>query len=351
MRRCFFGLWVTLGLCGHLLAEPHVVMVTPRGETIMEQVFMQELRRRIGAVRFTLIKPDLDNAAEMRALPERVRSAQPTLIYAWGTPSTVALAGPYDAPKIDDIPIVFLVVADPLRAKLVKSLKTPGRNVTGTSHLAPLPIQLAAMREFKPFKALGVVYNPNEINIKFVLEDLAVEAKKGGFQLLTQAVGLNELGQPDPRTIESRIKRLKEQGADWLYLGPDSFVVFTHRNLTTRASMEARLPSFTANESAIRDASALFGLFSPVDNLARFTALKASQVLKQERKVEDIPIETLHRFSTALNLCTAMALGVYPPSAVFKHADVIVPTTDATSAEEEFGRAQNAQQPKGCKLH
>lgn len=158
--------------------EPHVVMVTPRGETILEQVFMQELRRRVGAVRFTLIKPDVNNASEMTALPERIRATKPALIYAWGTPSTLALAGTFDAPKIDDIPIVFLVVADPLRARLVRDLKVPGRNVTGTSHLAPMSIQLTAMREFKPFKTLGVVYNPNEVNVKFMLKTWRLRPKR-----------------------------------------------------------------------------------------------------------------------------------------------------------------------------
>lgn len=318
----------------------------------MEQVFMQELRRRVGAVRFTLIKPDLNNANEMKALPDRIRAAKPALIYSWGTPSTLALAGTYDAPVIDDIPIVFLVVADPLRAKLVKDLKAPRRNITGTSHLAPLSIQMTAIREFKPFKTLGVVYNPKEVNVKFMLEDLAAEARKGGFQVLTQPVGLNALGQPDPKTIEAKIKLLKAQGADWLYLGPDTFVAFTHRQITTSASIEAQLPSFTANESAIRDGQALLGVFSPVDNLARFTALKASQVLKQEKKAAEIPVETLKRFSTTLNLCTAIALRVFPPSSTFKYADVIVPEpAEQTASDSSAGQAQAGPQPKGCKLN
>lgn len=180
---------------------------------------------------------------------------------------------------------------------------------------------------------------------------MAIEAKKGGFKVLTQPVGLNAQGQPDPKTIEPNIRLLKDQGADWLYLGPDSFVAFTHRHITTRASIDARLPAFTANESAIRDGQALFGLFSPVDNLARFTALKASQVLKQERKIADIPVETLQRFSTTLNLCTAIAMRVFPPSSIFKHADVIVPGTDTTTPEDASGQAQGGQSPKHCKLN
>lgn len=340
-----------MGLCGRALAEHHVVLVTPRGETVMERVFVEELRRRVGPVRFTLIKPDVNNAAEMNGLPARVRAAKPSLIYSWGTPSLMALAGDYDAPKISDIPIVFLVVTDPLRAKVVKDLKVPGRNVTGTSHLAPLSVQLTAMRAYKPFKKLGVVYNPTELNVRFMLEDLAIESKKGGFELLTQAVDVGASGQPDPSSIEAKIKLLKAQGAEWLYLGPDSFVAYTHRKLTTLASIEAGLPSFTANESAIRDGNALFGLFSPVDNLARFTALKASQVLRQERKIADIPVETLQRFSTALNMCAAIALNEFPPSEFFKQTEVIVPVGGKADPEGGSGQPPSTQSPKGCKLN
>ena len=50
------------------LAEPHVVLVTPRGETVMERVFMDELKRRVGPVRFTLIKPDAAQPASMAGL-------------------------------------------------------------------------------------------------------------------------------------------------------------------------------------------------------------------------------------------------------------------------------------------
>lgn len=350
MKRFLLAGLLVLGLCAQAQADSHVVIVTPRGETAMEQVFLQELRRRVGPVRVTLIKSELANAADMRSLPARVRAAKPTVIYSWGTPTTLALAGTHDAPQIADIPIVFTVVADPLRARLVKDLKVPGRNVTGSSHLAPLSVQLTAMREFKPFKILGVVYNPTEPNVRYMLEDLSAEAKRDGFQLVTQAVGLMPNGQPDPKTLDAKIKLVKEQGADWLYIGPDSFVGFNYRKLSTGASIEAKLPAFTANESAIRDGHALFGLFSPVENLARFTALKVSQILKNERKVSEIPIETLQRFSTVVNLCSAIALNVFPPPAIFKIADVIVPTDVEANIEDEYASGQQGASAKGCRL-
>jgi putative tryptophan/tyrosine transport system substrate-binding protein len=318
-------------------STPHVVLVTPRGETVMERVFMDELKRRLGPVRFTLIKPDLAQPAAMAALPERIRQEKPDLIYTWGTPTTVAVAGPHDAPRISDVPIVFTVVADPLRAKLVTSLKTPGRNVTGTSHLAPLGVQLDAIRSYRPFKTLGVVYNPKEANTRFMLEDLAAESKQDGFELLVESVGLNAAGEPDPTTLAMQIEKLKSRGADWLYLGPDTFVAFTHRQVTTQAAAKLGLPSFSANESAVRDAHALFGLFSPVENMARFVAFKAAQILKGERRVADTPIETLQRFSVLVNMCVARSLKIYPPMSLLGYADVRLPL-DPSSTDEAAAR-------------
>ena len=311
--------------CGLAHAAPHVVIVTPRGETKMEQIFEEELVRRIGAVRFTMIVPDTANRASMSELWEKVLKEKPDLIYSWGTPTTVALAGTYEWPVIADIPIVFGVVADPLSAKLVKNLDRPARNITGTSHLAPLPVQLLALNEYRAIKTLGVVYNPTEVNARNMVEKLKVETKKLGIALVAEPVGLTPDGRPDPKTISETVALVKEQGAQWLYLGPDTFIGFTHRKLTTDASLKAGLPAFSANESAIRDANALLGLFSPIENMARLMAWKASQILSKEVKVEDIPIETLQQFSVLINMCAAKALQLFPPLGLLSYAGVRVP--------------------------
>lgn len=340
--------WWTVPLLALLVqwahAAPHVVLVTPRGETVMERVFMDELKRRVGPVRFTLVKPDVAQPSAMAALAARVRQEKPDLIYTWGTPTTVAVAGPHDAPKIADIPIVFTVVADPLRAKLVTNLQKPGRNITGTSHLAPMAVQLDAMRSYKDFKTLGVVYNPKEANTRFMLEDLTAEASKSGLELLVESVGLNAAGEPDPTTLAPQIEKLKSRGAQWLYLGPDTFVAFTHRQVTTEAAVKTGLPSFSANESAIRDAHALFGLFSPVENMARFVAFKAAQILKAEKKVAEVPIETLQRFSVLVNMCVAQTLKVYPPMSLLSYADVRLPLSEANTDEAAARKACTAIQ-------
>jgi len=329
--------WVTLGWAAILLGAPaqaapaHVVLVTPRGETAMERTFKEELQRLAGPVRFTLVKSDPSNPQDMAALPERIRKEKPSLVYTWGTPTTLAVAGTHDAPAISDIPIVFAVVADPLRAKLVSSLRTPGRNLTGTSHLAPLATQFGTMQNYRPFKAMGVVYNPTEPNARFMVEDLTASARLNGIELLVEKVGLNLAGEPDPTTLESQIRKLKARGAEWLYLGPDTFVAFTHRKTTTDAAVKAALPSFTANETAVRDGNALVGMFSPVDGMARFVAHKASQIIKGQANPADIPIETLQRFTVMVNMCVAQALNMLPNAAMLGYAELRQPTHNAAA--------------------
>lgn len=63
--------FATLMMCVSAFANTHVVLVTPRGETIMEQIFKEELVRLLPdrKFRFTLIKPNVNNPSDMSRLP------------------------------------------------------------------------------------------------------------------------------------------------------------------------------------------------------------------------------------------------------------------------------------------
>ena len=103
-------------------APMHVVMVSPRGETSMEREFKSEFQQRhAGPVKFSFIKPDTTNDQEMNGLPARIRAMKPDLIYTWGTPTTLAVAGTEDKPVIKDIPVFFTVVAYPARVEINRS--------------------------------------------------------------------------------------------------------------------------------------------------------------------------------------------------------------------------------------
>lgn len=79
----------------------------------------------------------------------------PDVLVGIATPSAQALVS-----ATRTIPVVFTAVTDPVGAKLVKSMKQPGKNVTGLSDLSPVAQHVELIQEILPqVKSIGVVFN------------------------------------------------------------------------------------------------------------------------------------------------------------------------------------------------
>lgn len=306
-------------------ARHTVAMVLPRDEQNIEAGFTSYLQRQDVPVRYVNIRFS-GKAEDVADLRSRVRAAKPDLIYVWGTPTALALAGRHDeAPgtSIRDTPIVFTEVTDPVGAGLIPSLERPQRNVTGVSHVAPLPVQLNAIRAYRPFSKLGYLHNPVEPNSALIRDRLKELAKTQNFEVIEASLPLLAAGGPDPGQIAPQIRSLSERGADLLYVGPITFLAFTHRDAVTTAALENKLPTFCATESIVRQSGCMFGLFSNGANIGRYAASMARQILVEKKQVQDIPASTLQRFSLLINMRTVQALGLYPPMLLLNVAEVI----------------------------
>jgi putative ABC transport system substrate-binding protein len=307
-----------------------IAMVIPRDEQSIETGFKAYLQRNGLQVRYVPIRAS-ERPEDAAALRRQVRDARADLIYVWGTPTALSLAGRFDAKGDDairDTPIVFTSVTDAVGAGLLPSLEKPGRNVTGVGHVAPLTVQLNAIRAYRPFKRLGYLHNPAEPNSGQIREQLGELARVQGFEIVDAAVPLLAGGAPDPAALAPLIADLAKRGADFLYIGPSTFLAFTHRDVVTRAAIDARLPTFCATESVVRQSGCMFGLFSNGANVGRFAAWKAMQVLVEKKPVAEVPASTLQRFSLLVNMRTVQSLGLYPPMLLLNVAEVInVPKT------------------------
>jgi putative ABC transport system substrate-binding protein len=73
-----------------------------------------------------------DDAARAEAYASELVRTKPDVIFALGTASVQALMK-----ETREIPIVFALVTDPVEAGFVKSLSSPGRNVTGFANFGP----------------------------------------------------------------------------------------------------------------------------------------------------------------------------------------------------------------------
>lgn len=303
-----------------------IAMVLPREEQNIEAGFISYLQRQDVPVRYVNIRfsGQAEDIPELRA---RVRAARPDLIYAWGTPTTLALAGRHDATGQDDAirdtPIVFTEVTDPVGADLLPSLATPGRNVTGVSHVAPLPVQLSAIRAYRPFTRLGYLHNPAEPNSGLIRDRLQELARSQNFEIVEASLPLLPQGGPDPAQISPQIQTLAQRKADFLYVGPITFLALTHRDAVTGAALEHGLPTFCATESIVRQSGCLFGLFSNGANIGRYAASMARQILVEKKRPQAIAAGALQRFSLLVNMRTAQALDLYPPMLLLNVAEVI----------------------------
>lgn len=114
-------------------------------------------------------------------IAQKFAASDADVIIALGTPAAQAAV---TASKDKKIPVVFTAVTDPLSAKLVSNLKTPGGRITGVcDYVAPEP-QFKLFEKLVPqLKTLGIVYNPGESNSTALIEDMEKAAKKMGWKI------------------------------------------------------------------------------------------------------------------------------------------------------------------------
>lgn len=306
---------------------PTVAIVLPREELPIEAGFREGLRQRGLAPRFEVVRWS-GRAEDQAALVARLRALAPDLVYTWGAATTLAVAGPVDGEAgryIRDRPVVFTDVDDPVASGLLVQWARPGRNLTGVPRRAPLAAQVAALRSYRPFRRIGVIVNPADPAMRQAGEALALLAQQQGLALVEAVLPLDARGEPDAQALPALVRGLAARGAELLYLGDSQFLAHTHRGTVTRLAREAGLATFCTAEGAVRQSGCLFGLFSEGRNTGRFAAYKAWQILRGGQRVQDVPVETLQRFSLVINMPVARELALYPPMAVLQAAEVVSP--------------------------
>ncbi|MDK2124324.1 ABC transporter substrate-binding protein [Parachitinimonas caeni] len=302
-----------------------IMLMLYRGQTEAEKGFQNYLKSRHIPVEY-IIRDANEDKQKIRQFIDEARTLRPDLIYSFGTTLTKAIVGPYDAidksPYINDIPVVFNIVADPVGAKLVPRLSASGRNLTGTSHLVPMPAQLKALINFKTIRRLGAIYNPDEANSLLAIEQLKRACLIEKIELILSPVVKKTTGMPDKADLNNSVNQLLAQKPEMIYLPSDSFIIANARQIIEPALL-ARTPAFSATEAPIRQQGALAGLVSRYYNVGEFAAHKAIEILVQKKAPSQIPIEVLNRFSYLINMQTARRLGTFPPVAIFRFAEIV----------------------------
>jgi putative ABC transport system substrate-binding protein len=311
MHRFLIGIVLIAALATGALAQGKtftVMLIMFRGATPAEHGFMEYLKVRLPV---NFVMRDVDgNRSKVREFVAEAKQQRVDLIYTFGTSVTLDAVGA--AGKVDpdlhlvDIPVVFNIVADPVGAGLASAFAETGRNLTGVSHLVPMPDQLRAMQRFKKVRKLGVIYNSLEANSKLAVEQLRQLAGQFQFELIEAPLLSGQ--KPDAGEIGDAMYRLLESKPDFVYLPSDSSLIERAATIVGLASA-AGVPMISATEDPIRKDGALMGLVSNYSNAGAFAGYKAEQILLGKATAGKIPIETLQRFALVVNMKTAAKLG------------------------------------------
>ncbi len=306
-----------------------IYAITFRGMTDVEKGFEEYFSSRKVPVQITWRDLNRD-ASRMPGFLEEIRATRPDLVYTWGTSVTLGVTGPFDAANaaqfINDIPVVFTLVASPVLAKIVPDLKAPNRNISGVTHVAPIDAQIRAIAAYRPFNTLGVLYTSTEKNSVVTLEDMRRLGRERGFNTIERSFRLDGARKPIAEGAADLVHELKDAGAQWLYLPPDSYLGTLAEGVIIPAAMEQGLPTFASTEQLMQ-AGALCGLVSRYYSIGQFTAHKVEQILVNKTPAAQVPIETLKRFSYQVRMPAALKLKLPPPLSVLNYAELITAET------------------------
>lgn len=217
------------------------------------------------------------------------------------------------------IPIIFLVVADPVREKLVGSLAKPGGNVTGLATYALDELttkRLALLKEAVPRATrLAVLANSaNPLHRQLLSREIPAAAAPLRLTPLPLEVRT-------PVDFEGAFEAAARDRADSLYVLGDR-LAFVHRAQIAERAAQRRLPTmFTLKWGA--EAGGLMSYGPRLGDIFRRAASYVDRILKGA-KPSELPVAQPPKFELVVNLKTARVLGLPIPDSLVKRADEVI---------------------------
>jgi putative tryptophan/tyrosine transport system substrate-binding protein len=215
------------------------------------------------------------------------------------------------------VPIVFVLVVDPVGAGFVASLAKPGGNATGFTifEYGMSGKWLELLKEIVP----GVTRAA-------VLRDPAVASGIGQFaavQAVAPSLGV-ELSPVDVRDageIERAVTAFAHSGNGGVIVTASALAT-RQRDLIITLAARLKLPAIYAGRWFVTQGGLLS--YGP-DYVAQFrqAAGYIDRVLKGE-KPADLPVQSATKYETVINLKTAKALGLDVPAPLLARADVVI---------------------------
>lgn len=275
-------------------------------------VFIQELQRRGWTEGQNLQIEQRWTAGDLSKAATELVELDLDVIFATATPAVAALQQ-----ATRTLPIVFVMVADPVNTGLVASLAKPGGNITGFANfeygLATKWLEL--LKEIAPhITRVGVIRDP------------AITAGVGQFAAIQSVapsfgVELTPLGGRDATDIERTVTEFA-RGSNCGLICAAAPLTLDNRDLIISLAARHRIPAAYPFRFFVSEG----GLFSygadPID-FYRQAADYVDRILRGQKPAE-LPVQTPTKYELAINLKTAKSIGLTVPPTLLARADEVI---------------------------
>jgi putative ABC transport system substrate-binding protein len=253
-----------------------------------------------------------ENPDRFRTLAQELVDEKPDVIIA------VTVLGAVELKKVTDtIPVVFVLVADPVGFGFVKSLGQPGGNMTGVSYMA---IELSGKRLSLLKEAV-----PNLSRVALLIDptdpfrERTIKAHTASAQTLGISLWPVDISTPDD--IEPVFAKIAQDQADGIVRGPGS-ALFLWRAHVGASALKHHLPVMTYVAEEV-PYGPLISYGQDIPDFFRRAVGYTDKILKGA-KPADLPVEQPTKFKLVLNLKTANALGIGFPQSLILSADEMI---------------------------
>jgi putative ABC transport system substrate-binding protein len=255
------------------------------------------------------------DSARMQTFAKELVGLKPDVIVGHSTPAVAELAQ-----ATRKIPIVFVVVADPVGSGFAVSIARPGGNVTGFTNLDPTITGklLSTLKQISPdLNSASLMFNPDTVT------GGSFESYLGAFKAAAVSFGIEAIISQvrDQADVERTMAGLGEKKRSGLIVMPDNFNT-VHRKLIISLADRWRIPAIYPYRYFV-EAGGLISYGVDVKDLFRRAPEYVSKILRGANP-GDLPVQAPTKFELAINLKTAKGLDLVIPKLLLATADALV---------------------------
>jgi ABC-type uncharacterized transport system substrate-binding protein len=261
-------------------------------------------------VRFEL-RYSADDPASIRKYADELIGLAPDVIAASSSPVAQAVLQ-----RTRTIPIVFMNVADPVAAGLVKNIARPEGNATGiTSTYQPMGGKwLGLLKELAPrITRVALIFSPENVNGQFF----------GGINASAEALAMEVVRAPyrDAAELQRAIDAFAAESNGALLMVPPPPSP-ANAELINRLAVKYKVPTIYSSKYYVAQGG-MMSYGPPVGESYQIAATYIDRILRGA-KTNELPVQFPTRIELAVNLKSVKAIGLTLPRRFLARVDDLI---------------------------